>query len=583
MKPLVVAALATAAAVAWSAETPHGMFELYQSNRAAGQPNFITEDFVLLGYVMSMDQELSIAEEKQLLPATKGVVEGLQKALPAKRGDSEEAAFRYLSVVHALLTGENPTSPDAVAAEVKRVRAANGMERSDLMRQTLDYTQFKPRGRYTRSEELARYFTAMRYAGTVLFPVLESQATGVKAEDADRLTSEALVIARLIRQNPTISVKYARIGRDLDLLVGPSEDLGIADLAAIPTKLPIAEARKRLLERARKTHRQPAILSGPVDIGRLEKGVTASDVQTGWRLFPLRYTADAAALQGLIYDRVKRYKGSGKPKSLGTIAGQPVKAFPQAREVLALLGSKQALKELDATDERNYEGYAEAFQKSADVLKRGRDAAADQLRMLQVSLLRAPPGANPEDERRRVQTGLAVWTWMRYNNALYAKQSYTPVAKGIPMFKERNGAWIEPSPVLYGKLADLVMRFRPALQADRVTELAGVFRRCAAIARVEAAGAALTPEQTKFLNDLDLSLMKFTGKADRPIITDVHTEPNSGLVLEEAIAFPTRVEHQLKSGVAHGARFRHVEFKQKMSDRLTDEQWEAILEKEAAK
>ncbi len=64
---------------------------------------------------------------------------------------------------------------------------------------------------------------------------------------------------------------------------------------------------------------------------------------------------------------------------------------------------------------------------------------------------------------------------------------------------------------------------------------------------------------------------------------DVHTEPNSGMVLEEAIAFPLQVEHKLAKETACGARFKHVEFKQKLSQRLNDQEWEAILEKEAAK
>jgi hypothetical protein len=65
------------------------------------------------------------------------------------------------------------------------------------------------------------------------------------------------------------------------------------------------------------------------------------------------------------------------------------------------------------------------------------------------------------------------------------------------------------------------------------------------------------------------------------LIADVHTDPNTQMVLEEAVgdpmfiyvAFP--VDGQVY--LARGGVFSYYEFTQPMSDRLTDEAWQNIL------
>ena len=566
--PLAAALIATAGAA------PRGMFDLYAGNRAEGRPSLITEDFVLLGYAMSLDKAIGEVEEGTLLPESTKVVEELRRIL---RSGPPTPALDYLTVVHALLAGEDPSQPAAVAEELKRVRAAAGLARSELMLQNLDYSQFRPRGRYTRTEALQRYFTGIRYAGTVLFPVTATKSTGITAEEADRLTAEALSIARAFRQARPVMLRYSKMNARLNVLFGPAEDLNLADLWAVAGTLSMAEARAKLLERARHNGHQPAILAAPVDLGHLEPGITAADALTGWRLFPSRYTPDSAAMQDLVFDRVGNYRGTGHPESMVLIGGQPRKGFPLAREVMALLGSSEAVRSLDTTDERNYEGYPEAFRKASQSIQGGSDLTSRQLQILG-EWIRA---ADSKNSPQRLGTALGFWTWTRYNNLLYAKQSYTPVAKGIQMAKPREAAWIEASPRLYLRLANQLDAIKTVLPSTDLATLSQMLRRCSALARAESTPAGLTGSDVEFLNGFDLALLKLTGRQDRPIIVDVHTESNSGLVLEEALGFPATATRVLADGTkAFGARFQHREFKQSMTRRLTDEEWLNVLEKE---
>jgi len=65
------------------------------------------------------------------------------------------------------------------------------------------------------------------------------------------------------------------------------------------------------------------------------------------------------------------------------------------------------------------------------------------------------------------------------------------------------------------------------------------------------------------------------------LTADVYTDPNSRQVLEEAVGFPliiyVKVSIEGKNQILRGPIFSHYEFKQPMSDWLTDEQWQKML------
>jgi hypothetical protein len=79
-----------------------------------------------------------------------------------------------------------------------------------------------------------------------------------------------------------------------------------------------------------------------------------------------------------------------------------------------------------------------------------------------------------------------------------------------------------------------------------------------------------------FLNDLDQQLLKIAGREDTPIVVDVHTNPSSRQVLEEAVGYPLLVEFKPPKATAalRGARLTHFEFRQPMDHRMTDEEWQ---------
>ncbi len=601
-------------------ETPKGMFELYEQNRTQGIPNYITEDFILLSYAMILNETVTEIEEGTLYPEFTAFISDLTKKFESEKEPDEivKANLAYLNVLACLLseTDKTQTRPclragnldnEAILRELTLIKDAMGISPSALMKQQIDYSQFKVRGKYTRNETLGRYFRAMKYAGTVLFPVSESNATGITPEQADLLTGQAMSLIRTIHNDESLLNRLKKLDKPLSWLFGPPDDLISEDYISVADKMkdkPMPEIRKALLEQARKNGRQPLILSGLVNQDALEEGVSAKDVLTGWRFIPSRFTPDSAAFQQLVYDQVKSYKGKKDPFSKALINKQVVKGFPLGLELMALLGSREAGKRLDASDERNYEGYQEAAKQAKNLLTPSEESMASKhLSIIKYWLTRerTPVGSSEQDsggsepgkaESRCLNTCLGFWTYTRYITLAYAKQSYTTSGKGLaPAFPRRINACLEPADKLYVYLQEQMKRLNSMMETrdqksrmkESVKEFMDILDKLRDISLREKDEEQLKEKDITFLNNLDKRLLKLTRSKDQAIVTDVHTEPNTQKVLEEGIGYPQVVEKGIRYKVtpkARGALFTHYEFKYPMNDRLTDEAWRGILRDE---
>lgn len=553
-----------------------GMFDLYRMNRTLDRPNYITEDFLLLSYSMLFRDAVAEHELKVGYPGFAGAVHRLlSRAEQAGNSDVIKANRSFLTVLDAILSGSQSksglTQDAGVAGELEKIRAAAGPARSELLLQTIDYSQLRPRGHYTASPELSRYFTAVRYAGTALFYVKESAATGIDAAFADRLTRQAILLTQWIQADPSIRKWFDSYEARNAWLMGPSEDLRRRDLLRLNSLFRTAKTsafRRRLLIKARREGRQPSIMAAPIDIASLEKDVTAADVLTGWRLLPGSFTPDSAAGQQLVYGNVGKYLGTGAPLSLTSVNGVPVKGFPLANEIMALLGSKEAERQLKASDETNYEGYAKAEQAARKQLARPAGLASEQLALLKDWFAR-----EDGDGAAKLASARGFWVWGRHESVLAVKQSYTGVGKGLVSPDSRTVAWLDPSEELYAGMKKIARELEERLESKSFGEFSRILERCEVIAKLERAKRALPVEDTAFLNSLDLDLSALVSGSEHPIAVDVHTDANSGQILVEALGYPRTVAHD----GALGARFTPEEFKHPLSDRLTDEKWLQLL------
>ncbi len=573
------ALLVLASALPAAAQSGQGLLGVYAENRREGLPNFVTEDLVLTGFALVQRHAQQRLEEQTLVPLhTRFVARLAERVATADRDPVSEANADFLAVVAALDRGSCEGLADQAGEECGLAMAAAGIAPSPLWGYRIDYSQLQPRGRYAQEESLRPYFRSVRYAGTVLFAVKPSAATGVDAERAERHAAQALALVRLISADTELADLRAEQERWLGWRFGPADDLTDADLRAVmeEAESPDAEA---LFAYAQAHDRHPRIIGGVLDAAKLEEGVTAAQAMTGWRLLPSRYAAEVAAFQRLVYDGTGTYLGpaegkKGPPFGLALVDNRPVKGYPSAIELMALLGSAPAREILERRGEHRFEGYAAAFEEAAAIVSGGEGRNGDYLRFMSTAL-----GAPVPQGAERLNALQAFWTWQRYLDLLYQKQSYTLAGKGMAMESPRAGARLEPSTALYRALAALVAaERRQDPEAPYWTQFAKLLDRLIVISARIDAGQSPSADDERLLNEIDRTLLELVGAEDRPIVVDVHTNPTEGLVVEEALGWAREV----RLGPARGARFDHREFKQPLTERLTDAAWIERLYEEAA-
>ncbi|MBL7190045.1 MAG: DUF3160 domain-containing protein, partial [Phycisphaerae bacterium] len=126
-------------------------------------------------------------------------------------GDVQEAAKRnvaYLAVACKLIDAHASVPElvsDIVASELSKIKAHSGSLPSDIFIYEEDYSQYVPKGRYTRSEALKRYFKTMLWYGRMTFLLEGGPQELIGEHDAKIQTLQAFLLAT--------SLKNVELGR----------------------------------------------------------------------------------------------------------------------------------------------------------------------------------------------------------------------------------------------------------------------------------------------------------------------------------------------------------------------------------
>ena len=564
-----------------------GNFVIYEQNRKDGTPNYITEDFILLGYSMIRVDVMRSREREVLAPLLRELISALEQGHAAAGEDAVALANRdFIAVLRALVdgNGEVGEAGDRTRAqtELDIVLAASEVAPSALWDRSFDYSQFRPRGYYAEDDSLARYFRTIRYAGGVLFPVVPSEATGVSAEQAHLASLQSRTFVDLIENDAELAALYGAFVEELTWQYGPSDDLTNSDLRAIPVE-PAHTFGQRLLDHARENGIQPRILGDLVDRSKLEPGRTLADVVTGWRLLSQRRTPESEAFQGMVFDGTGPYESlpeaeaadNSIPDTLTLIDGQLVKGFPLLAELMCMWGNQLSCRNLRDQGESRFDAYWDAIGQGRRIL-----ASAEGLARLERPLMVYALSHCAGYCEDRLTAMRAFWTWQRYASALHAKQSYTPTGKGIALQPlRRRGARVEPSLAIYMALARMVEGHRQHTPHPSWDAFAVILDRMIDIA---ARHDMLSVADETFLNNVDAELKALTGGPDEPIVVDIHTNAARGEVLYEATGLARVIDEDnrpwSKEGTARGARFSQCEFFAPLGERLTDAEWRLRLQ-----
>ncbi len=587
--------------------------EVYQNDL----PVYVSADSILHALHKSYDSMLREVERTILAPLLGTVLQDLRRRLATQSGDarSRKDLDLHLAVALSLLLDE-PVAPVAgatrsgVAGLFQRARGQEGIVDVEVFgsSRSVDFSQFTPRGHYTESESLQRYFRATMWLGRVDFRLLDAACAGEGVVNRRQL--EAAVLLSSLVRGPvrerwealdTIVTTFTaeRDAMDLRDLASLAEDLGVTGPAGL-RRIPDARLTEALSRAPR-----PRIAGHPAAACGKSTPVAPP---ASFAFLPQRYTPESEVMTRVTYDRVpaKRLLPSTLDVAFAAFGND------QAAELLAPEIERWAYSDalLSAragfalpTDTGFYRGWLEAIR---------------ALSVEQGELDDLPSVARTDAwGRRLLNTQLASWAELRRDTILYAKPSYGSILCEYP------DGYVDPYPAFFDRMIDVsVVGLR---MADRVDKLKSVvagpeyeprgpladrmrsyFERLentsaalGEMARLERQGKPLREDHVEFLNRAvsasyicggfvtdgwyaDLFFDRDTSTEFKPTIADVHTDPNHPpSVLHVATGAPRLMYVTVDSG---GDRRTYVgpvsSYFEKVEaglQRWTDETWKRAL------
>ncbi|MBD3370450.1 DUF3160 domain-containing protein [Candidatus Fermentibacteria bacterium] len=545
----------------------------------------------------------------------------------------DDLSAAYFAVAAALLD-TSFVSDQRVAQEVSEeldlIEAHQGFSESPIFGYEEDYSQYVPRGHYTVSDSLRRYFRSMMWLGRMTFLLNGGEPHGPAAEylvsrEVSRAQTAAAVticsdLATMSREGKNLLQSWRRIYEVTAFFAGFADDLTVTQylLAAgdvagesvsseqLRSDEFYDEFRRTIVE----DYPPPKIYSGtgasvimPDLQGNFDPGdfVKLLGKTAGMRFLGQRYAFDSEILGKLVFP------------SVGSTPEDEERFMPSGLDVAAVFGSPTAEEVLRSRGAFDYAYYADSLQSLRDMVD---DMTAEDwhatlyntwLHALYVyqdihtveDMTGYPDFMRTEAWRLHALSNfLASWAMLRHDTILYVKQSYTPLAGAAPPPPQPSAGFVEPVPEVYAEIRaalrmataglteydmlDQQMEYQ-LMRADRTLE------RLQSIAERELAGNELTSDDAEFLENLADELESLTSLGnitesgtETSLVADVHTDQNTGSVLEVAsgnldlaVVVYARPDGAVEAAV--GPVLSYYEFTWPMEDRLPDEAWREML------
>ena len=504
-------------------------------------PIFITSDSLLHLYHIQFDETLRQIEEREfydkIWKVSKELLDDSIEKYNSSTGDLKEAAKRNIAffsvglellkpkaeqiqkvyaeddwerlrspLTDAFFTQEEKgkyvfTIPAFVKKDAEKelelIERHQGFFQSPLFIYKEDYSQYIPRGHYTRSEKLKNYFKAFMWYGRINMLLKGTNQVGpgepcngippckalISLYDAKIQTMQACLIAAKFAESKELKDKWDRIYSVTAFYVGLSDDLGPYEyIEALNfvfkgkfepnnlTEKNIGRLKAKLAE-----YRVPKIYGGTGDCTiwppfTPEQADQVLEYTKGFRLMGQRFIPDSYMFQNLVFLKVGRPLGLEEPFTWVMSQAGPIRGFPRGLDVMALLGSKRARELLDELKDSNYKDYPSQLK----MLKSKFDGftQTDWNKNLYWSWLFALKPLLKEFDQgyptfmqtkawqdKELTTALASWAELRHDTILYAKQSSTMrTMAASPHVKPRVKpvvGYIEPVPEFYNRLLAL--------------------------------------------------------------------------------------------------------------------------------
>jgi len=628
---------------------PDDMINLYTAlNSDLKKPTiFITTDLAAHAQHLIFDRILQYTEETYFLPRLSKLTDDFLAALNSAQGASDEAkalAIKYFQVAKAVLemTPEKSVAddweqtvtykekdresiiakyPSDVQTDIRQVMSASGMV-SEVTGTKEDFSQYKPRGHYTKNGILESYFRAQMWYGRINFLIGQSDEDKEAIKDSLRLLPAALLIIDTVHKNPSLLSEWEEIFAPMTDLIGLSDDLSFKEVLPLWKEQNVSDLKswakkeKNLVAFMKLCHeklRPPAISSNSVFYAASDKDEQGNrKPPMGWKLLGQRFTYDS-----FVHDQVSSPRLYGRMvvtgldimKALGSRTADSLLAIEEYKKMPALKERLDALQKEFASSGAKFWNMTYYNQ----ILNQIRTQATFE------------QGAgfyfteSPAWNTKSMLSAHGTWAELRHDTILYVKQSCAEMGGGDsiePTYRtepfpepvhyiEPNVAFWECSLASVDKLISVYTdhKLMDEDTKDCLNTLKEIYAKALDISLKECQNKPITPQENKWIstvaNNLGSLVLIHAAKgsygtySDDPdmfkmaCIADVFTNAEISICLETGVGVPYRLYIPLNDSqggkrIAVGYGFSYYEFEQPMTERLTDEQWKKTVYKKDA-
>lgn len=587
--------------------TEEQLFYIYEKNEYLKIPSFITTDSVLHTYHVFFDYSLRNLEYGKLLGLLEQLTDSmLKKSMEnykqIKNPDVKTAALKNTAYFAVAQMALKKKLPDGMPQEAKimaekeysLISRQGGFERSAIFPYELDYSQFVPRGHYTRNEDFKRYFQSMIWYGQVPFP-LYIEKNGQKELNVEQTIQALLISHDLFLNSPGTEDAdlWNKIYEPTTFYVGSTDDLNVNHYRDLLIKVYGAKPNlEELTDPQKLSVLEKEALKLPEPKIKAKWITVDTPVGKQFRFMGQRYIPDSEILQELVepYER----------------------PMPKGLDVMGVLGSERAYTLLieKFRENQKWEKYTQKFAGLRDRFSKLPDGTWRSnmyygwLWVLKSVIGRFGEGypsfmTNEAWEDKSLSTALGSWSELRHDTILYGKQSGAECGDEIHIVK----GYVEPNVQVYEKLLWLTGYSRTNLEAkgilpddlrDRMSsfeDLLDFLIQCSVkelrneelttqdYERLVTYGAMLESMTSSFAEVDNLRWFEITSETDKnmAVIADVHTVPGS--YLEEGVGPASEIFVVVpvngKLYLTRGAIFSYYEFVSEK--RLTDEEWQRTI------
>ncbi len=557
------------------------MHSLYERNKYRMVPSFVTTDLYLNLISQSFTFILSKLEEELLTNLIQDIlILGYNEAsLDVKRNpknkEAKYAQFYFAIGLNQIANNKlnYPKEYKLLAQAIeKQIKSTNSkLEIGKTDDTEIDFTLFKPRGTYEKTEKLKKYFRTVMWLNKCPFPVNNKEYWGY-----------AEYIGKLVKKNELLEKKYKQFLTTISYLFGKPDNLSIMDISN-----GVKSFDKRIMQ----------------------KGGLADNTPKAYFTTQL-FTPDAYIFS----------------KMVNLARDSDRREFPKALDVFAVFGNKSSEKILieHYKEVEKWAGYKDRLDKLKSEFKNYIDNTTlyDKWIQMLISLDKQRkdyPLVMQKDswKDKNLNTSLASYSELKHNTILYAEQaSGAEQGDGIEYDFDLPDepityGYVEPNVDFWNKSTEFIINMKEMMLSNYnndtinkiIKDLEYIGSFCKRISNKELKGLKLSREEHdtiigigKLAEDIVYSTFRIPKKLnsseedsdfsywnkeneEMPTITDIFTTNDRYLQIGIGKANSIYVVVNINGAnyLTQGAVYSYYEFVNKSGERLTDTEWKKII------